>query len=57
MRHFSYINLDSCRLTKKVMMLMIVSTTMSIRTLPATYKVDFSWDETNFFIGQNPTRI
>ena len=22
---------------------------MSIRTLPATYKVDFSWDETNFF--------
>ena len=30
---------------------------LSIRTLPATYKVDFSWDETTFFIGQNPTRI
>ena len=30
---------------------------MYIRTLPATYKGDFSWDETNFFIWQNPTRI
>ena len=55
--HFSHINLDSCRLTKKVMMLMIVSTTMSIRTLPATYKVDFSWDETNFFTGQNQAQL
>ena len=33
------------------------SVVMSIRTLPATYKGDFSWNETNFFIWQNPTEI
>ena len=30
---------------------------MNIRTIPASYKGDFIWDETNFCIGQNPTRI
>ena len=29
------------------------SLSMSIRTLPSTYKVDFSCDKMNFFIGQN----